>query len=52
VARTYESGLNDRTVVIEFENLAAALAAYDTPDYKGKRCARLADGAEAGPAHR
>jgi uncharacterized protein (DUF1330 family) len=34
VAKTYESGINDRTVVIEFENLAKAKAAYDTPDYK------------------
>ena len=34
VAKTYELGLNDRTVVIEFENLAKAIAAYDTPDYK------------------
>ena len=33
VAKTYEYGLNDRTVVIEFENLAKAMAAYDTPDY-------------------
>ena len=45
VARTYESGLNDRTVVIEFENLAKAIAAYDTPDYK-EALRALADGAE------
>ena len=45
VAKTYESGLNDRTVVIEFENLAKAMAAYDTPDYKDALRA-LADGAE------
>ena len=45
VARTYERGLNDRTVVIEFENLAKAMAAYDTPDYK-QALRALGDGAE------
>ena len=45
VARTYERGINDRTVVIEFENLATALAAYDTPDYK-EALRALGDGAE------
>jgi len=45
VAKTYEYGLNDRTVVIEFENLAKAMAAYDAPDYKQALHA-LADGAE------
>ena len=45
VAKTCESGLNDRTVVIEFENLAKALTAYDTPDYK-QALRALADGAE------
>jgi uncharacterized protein (DUF1330 family) len=45
VARTYESGVKDRTVVIEFENLAQAMAAYDTPDYK-EALRALGDGAE------
>jgi uncharacterized protein (DUF1330 family) len=45
VAKTYESGLNDRTVVVEFENLATAIAAYGTPDYK-QALRALADGAE------
>jgi uncharacterized protein (DUF1330 family) len=45
VARTHEYGLNDRTVVIEFENLAKAMAAYDTADYK-QALRALADGAE------
>ena len=45
VAKTYEHGLNDRTVVIEFENLAKAMAAYDTPEYK-QALRALADGAE------
>src|SRR5262245_4856248 len=45
VARIHEHGLNDRTVVIEFENLAAALAAYDTADYR-QALRALGDGAE------
>jgi uncharacterized protein (DUF1330 family) len=45
VAKTCEHGLNDRTVVIEFENLAAAMAAYDTAGYK-QALRALADGAE------
>ena len=45
VAKTYEHGLNERTVVIEFENLAKAIAAYDTPDYR-QALRALADGAE------
>jgi uncharacterized protein (DUF1330 family) len=32
-AKTYEAGLNQRTVVIEFASLAQALAAHDTPGY-------------------
>jgi len=32
-AKTYELGMNQRTVVIEFPDLAAALAAHDTPGY-------------------
>ena len=30
----WESGLKQRTVVIEFPNLKAALAAHDTPGYQ------------------
>ena len=45
MAKTYEHGINDRTVVIEFENLAKAIAAYDTSDYK-QALRALADGAE------
>ena len=33
-AAVKESGQQMRTVLIEFESLAAALAAYDTPGYK------------------
>ena len=45
VAKTYEHGIADRTVVIEFENLAKAIAAYDTPAYK-EALRALGDGAE------
>src|SRR5882757_761579 len=44
-ARIYESAVNDRTVVIEFQDLAQALAAYDTPSYK-EALRALGDGAE------
>ena len=32
-ARTYEAGVNERTVVIEFDSVDAAIAAHDSPDY-------------------
>ena len=33
-AKTYEAGLNQRTVVIEFPSLAKALAAHDAAGYQ------------------
>ena len=33
-AKTYEAGMNQRTVVTEFESLEKALAAHDTPAYR------------------
>ena len=33
-AQVYESGIKQRTTLIEFETLDAALAAHDTPDYQ------------------
>jgi uncharacterized protein (DUF1330 family) len=33
-AHTFEHGLNERTVVIEFDSLEKALAAHDTPGYR------------------
>jgi uncharacterized protein (DUF1330 family) len=33
-AKTYEGGLNQRTVVTEFESLAKAVAAHDSPGYQ------------------
>ena len=44
-AKTYEAGLDQRTVVIEFESVAAANAAHDSPGYQAALTA-LANGAE------
>ena len=44
-AKTYEAGLNQRTVVIEFDSLAQAVAAHDLPAYQAALVA-LGDGAE------
>jgi uncharacterized protein (DUF1330 family) len=33
-AKTYESGLSERVVLVEFDSLEQALAAHDTPAYK------------------
>jgi uncharacterized protein (DUF1330 family) len=43
-AKTLEEGLNQRTVVIEFESVAAAMAAYESPAYQAARKI-LGDGA-------
>lgn len=42
---TYEQGLNERTVLIEFDSVAQAAAAHDTPAYQ-EALAALGDGAE------
>lgn len=44
-AQTFEAGLTQRTVVIEFESVAAATAAYASPGYAAALSA-LAGGAE------
>ena len=44
-AKTYEAGLNQRTVMIEFDSVAQAMAAHDSPAYKAALDA-LGDGAE------
>ena len=31
--KTYEAGINERTVIIEFESGAAAIATHDSPGY-------------------
>ena len=33
-AKTYEAGLNQRTIVVEFDSLAQALAAHDGAGYQ------------------
>jgi uncharacterized protein (DUF1330 family) len=33
-ARTYEAGLNQRTVVIEFDSLEKAIATFESPEYQ------------------
>ena len=33
-AKTYEHGLNQRTVVVEFESVAKAIAVHDGPAYQ------------------
>jgi uncharacterized protein (DUF1330 family) len=33
-ARVYESGVDQRTVLVEFDSLAQAIAAHDTPGYQ------------------
>lgn len=43
-AKVYEAGLMQRTVLIEFESVAAAIAAHDSPGYKAALDA-LGDGA-------
>ena len=44
-AKTYEAGLNQRTVMIEFDSVAAAVAAHDGPAYQ-EALRVLGDGAE------
>lgn len=33
-AKVYEAGLNQRTVIIEFDSLQQAIAAHDSPGYQ------------------
>lgn len=44
-AKTYEAGLDQRTVVIEFDSVAAAVATHDSSAYQAAM-AELGDGAE------
>lgn len=44
-ARVFESGVMERTVVIEFETVEQAVAAYESPAYQAALRA-LGDGAE------
>jgi uncharacterized protein (DUF1330 family) len=44
-AKVYELGLKQRTVLLEFESVGQAVAAYDSPAYQAALAA-LGDGAE------
>jgi uncharacterized protein (DUF1330 family) len=53
-AKTYEAGLNQRTVIIEFDSVAQAVAAHESPGYQtalnalgntAKRDVRIVEGA-------
>jgi uncharacterized protein (DUF1330 family) len=44
-ARTFEAGIDQRTVLVEFDNLAEAIAAYNSPGYQAA-LAILGDAAE------
>ena len=44
-AKTFEGGLNERTVVSEWPSLKEAIAAYESPAYK-EALRALGDGAE------
>ena len=44
-ARVYESGLAQRTVLIQFESVAQAVAAHDSPAYQ-EALRALGDGAD------
>ena len=44
-SKTYELGMNQRTVVSEFESLQKAIAAHDSPAYQ-EALRALGDGAE------
>ena len=52
-AKTYEAGINQRTVIIEFDSVTQAIAAHDSPGYhaalkaldsKAKRDVRIIEG--------
>ena len=44
-AKVYEAGVNERTVLIEFDGVAQAIAAHDSPAY-AEALRALGDGAE------
>lgn len=44
-AKTYEAGLNQRVVMIEFDGMAQAIAAHDSPGYQ-EALRALGDAAE------
>ena len=43
--KTYEKGLNERVVIVEFESVQKAMAAHESPDYQ-QALKALGNGAE------
>jgi uncharacterized protein (DUF1330 family) len=43
--KTYEQGVRERTVIVEFDSVHKAVAAHDSPDYQ-QALKALGDGAE------
>ena len=43
--KTYEHGIKERTVILEFDSVHKAVAAHDSPDYQ-QALKALGDGAE------
>ena len=44
-AQTYEQGVKERVVIVEFDSVQKAIAAHDSPDYQ-QALKALGDGAE------
>src|SRR5919199_6352696 len=44
-SKTYEAGVKERVVVVEFDNVHKAMAAHESPDYQ-QALKALGDGAE------
>ncbi len=44
-SKVYESGMNERVVIVEFDNVHKALSAHETPAYQ-EALKALGDGAE------
>ena len=44
-SKTYEKGMNQRVVIVEFDSVQKAKAAHDSPEY-GEALKALGDGAE------
>jgi len=44
-AKTYEKGMNERVVIVEFESVQKATAAHDSPEYQ-EALRALGNGAE------
>jgi len=42
-AKTYEAGLNQRTIVIEFDSLEKAIGTFESPEYRAAQ--KLLEGA-------